>query len=93
MDSSPWLWAILITLIATPMSWVRNIANFSFTFLLGNILIAWAVIVCSYYAFATLISNADFGPNLELVNEEHYLITVGFAIYSFEGIGIVMPVM
>ena len=35
----------------------------------------------------------EFGPNLEMINEKSYLVTLGFAIYSYEGIGIVMPVM
>ena len=28
-----------------------------------------------------------------MIDENSYLITAGFAIYSFEGIGIVMPIM
>ena len=35
----------------------------------------------------------DVGPNIEAFNEKSYSVTVGFAIYSFEGIGIVMPIM
>ena len=30
---------------------------------------------------------------MEMINERTYSVALGFAIYSFEGIGIVMPVM
>ena len=50
IDSNIVIYATIVVLILTPMAWVRNIAMFSFTFLIGNLLILITVIVTSVYA-------------------------------------------
>lgn len=37
--------------------------------------------------------NDGLGPDIEAINHEKMFSTIGFAIYTFEGIGIMMPIM
>ena len=53
-DTNPIIYAAIVVIILTPMAWVRNIAKFSFTFLIGNFLILLTVSVTSIYAFSIM---------------------------------------
>ena len=53
-DSNPYYYGAIIVAIYTPISWVRNIAKFSFTFMLGNLLILLAVLFVSVYCCMVL---------------------------------------
>ena len=90
------VWAIcgIIMSILIPIAWVREISKFSFTFLLGNVLILTTVIVVSAVLTARFFSNdMEWGSNLQAVNAEEYWSFVGFSVYAYEGIGVVMPIM
>lgn len=92
-DSSIWYYATLVFLIYTPLAWVRNISKFSFTFLIGNLLIVATVLLILYFAFDLLFTQGGGGPGLVKFNETGYLTMIGFSVYTFEGIGVVMPIM
>ena len=79
----------MLTLIA----WVEDIKRFSATFLIGNILIFATVITVSVYCVFIFNEQGGPGPDLMAYNPSGFWATVGFAIYSYEGIGIVMPVL
>ena len=93
VDSSPWYYGALIVVIYTPISWVRNIAKFSFTFMLGNLLILLAILFVSVYCCMVISRQDGLAEGVKFVNENDYLSALGMSIYCFEGIGIVMPVM
>ena len=84
---------MIIICIYTPISWVRNIAKFSFTYLLGNLLILLAVLFVSIYCCMVLGRQDGIGEGIKFINESEYLNAVGMSVYCFEGIGIVMPIM
>ena len=77
----------------TLIAWVEDIKKFSATFLVGNLLIFATVITVSVYCFWLLNEQGGPGPNIIAYNPDSFWTTVGFAIYSYEGIGIVMPVL
>ena len=93
MNTSPWIYASFLICILTPLAWERNIAKFAFTFLIGCLLLLWGLLVVSFYCIGILYEKKELGPGIEPLNTTGYLTTLGMAIYSFEGIGIVMPVM
>ncbi len=76
----------------TPVAWVRNFAKFSWTFMFGNFLI---VVVVITFTILCIIQIVNFGidPTVVGINHEGLMPMLGFAIYSFEGIGVVMPIM
>jgi len=55
IDSNPAIYGCIVICIYTPMSWVRNIANFSFTFLLGNLTILLAILYVTVYCCMTMV--------------------------------------
>ena len=80
--------------ILIPIACVRNISKFSFTFLIGNTLILTTVIIVSTVLTMKFAeSGYKLGPNVEAINYDSYMIMVGFSVYAFEGIGVVMPIM
>ena len=54
LETSHWLYGGGLVVVLTPISWVRNIAKFAFTYLIGILLIFLSVIVVSGYAISTL---------------------------------------
>ena len=84
---------ILVLVVLSPVAWVNNIAKFAFTYMLGNLLILLTVVTVSVYCISKIIENNSFGPNLTSYNQDGFWIMVGFAIYAYEGIGVVMPIM
>ena len=89
-----WIWYICfcLWLILIPIAWVRNISKFSFTFLIGNLCIITTVIVVSAYLYVDFRRDG-FGPGIEPMNYKSYWSMVGFSVYTYEGIGVVMPIM
>ena len=91
-DSSIVFYAIVIVICYTLMSWVRNLAKFSFTFMIGLIMLFSCVVYVSIYAVKVLGEATEPAPGIEFISPG-YIGTLGFTIYMYEGIGIVMPIM
>ena len=93
IETNPLIYMIGIICILTPIAWVRDIAKFSFTFMIGNFMILLTVIVVSTYCFSQISEQGGLGPGIQAFDQAGYLTTVGFAIYTYEGIGVIMPIM
>jgi proton-coupled amino acid transporter len=93
MDVDIWTIAIFLLAILIPISWVRNISKFSFTFLIGNALILSTLIIVTVILSFRLYENGQFGPGIVPLNTNELWSMVGFSCYAFEGIGVVMPIM
>lgn len=74
------------------LTWVRNIAKFRFSFLFANIMLLSGVITAMIYSIIKL-SDKGMGPDIVPINYDRMFSTLGFAIYTYEGIGIIMPCM
>ena len=93
VESNVVYYVIVIVIMNTSLSWVRNLANFSFTFIFGNFLIILTIIFVTVHASKIMGEQGGKGPNIEFINTAGVMNTLGFSIYSYEGIGIVMPIM
>lgn len=87
-----WTYGFVIILILTVLAWVRNLATFRFTFIFANTLLLLSISIVIYYSAARL-SERGLGPNIKLINYNEMFTMLGFSIYTFEGIGVLMPCM
>lgn len=76
------------------MALVRDISKFSSTMLVGNLCILSTLIVVSFMMVEKLVErDYELGPDIVAFNQTEFWSMVGFACYTFEGIGVVMPIM
>lgn len=87
-----WWWAPICFAILFPMVMVRKIQTFAKFHVFGDVMIALMVIVCMSYATASVVNNGWMDKDLPFFNPELWPNSIGFAVYSFEGIGIILPI-
>ncbi|KAK7754431.1 hypothetical protein SLS62_003726, partial [Diatrype stigma] len=82
---------LLQVLALIPLSFVRNIAKLGPAALVADICILLGVGYIYYYDVAHLASDG-MHPTVVLFNPDSYTLTVGAAIFTFEGIGLILPI-
>lgn len=89
---SPWYFGILCAVIYIPLCWVRKIQFFNKFHLFADIIIVVMVTAVVVYGAIHLKKYPHPPGKFQPVNSEFFLEMVGFAVYSYEGIGVVLPV-
>lgn len=79
----------LVVLI--PLALIRNISKLGPAALLADVFILFGLIYIWYYDIATLASKG-LHPTVELFNPRDFTLTIGSAIFTFEGIGLILPI-
>ncbi|KAK4113013.1 hypothetical protein N656DRAFT_778530 [Canariomyces notabilis] len=79
----------LVVLI--PLAWIRNIARLGLVALLADACILVGVSYI-YWFTSTSLAAAGIHPTVVLFNPEKYTLTIGAAIFTFEGIGLILPI-
>ena len=79
----------LVVLI--PLALIRNISKLGPAALLADVFILFGIVYIWYYDIATLASQG-LHPTVELFNPHDFTLTVGSAIFTFEGIGLLLPI-
>lgn len=77
--------------VLVPLALIRNITKLGPAALLADIFILFGIIYIWYYDIATLASQG-LHPTIELFNPHDYTLTIGSAIFSYEGIGLLLPI-
>lgn len=79
----------LIVLI--PLSFIRNISKLGPVALLADVFILIGLTYIYYFDIATL-AKEGVSKTVQLFNPQDYTLTIGAAIFTFEGIGLILPI-
>jgi proton-coupled amino acid transporter len=80
----------LIVLI--PMSFIRNISKLGPAALLADVFILIGLTYIYWYDISLISKMGGFHPTVELFNPRDFTMTIGSAIFTFEGIGLILPI-
>jgi proton-coupled amino acid transporter len=79
----------LVVLI--PLAFIRNISKLGPAALVADVFILLGLAYIYYYDISALAAHG-IHKTVRLFNPEHYTLTVGSAIFTFEGIGLILPI-
>ncbi|KAH8887837.1 hypothetical protein GQ53DRAFT_826827 [Thozetella sp. PMI_491] len=77
--------------ILIPLSFIRNISKLGPAALLADVFILVGLAYIYWYDIGT-IADQGIHPTVVLFNPQHYTLTIGAAIFTFEGIGLILPI-
>jgi proton-coupled amino acid transporter len=84
---------IAVQLIALiPLSFIRNISKLGSAALLADVFILIGITYIYWYDVSSIIEMGGFNPTIELFNPRDFTLTIGSAIFTFEGIGLILPI-
>ena len=71
---------------------VRKIEKFAVTHIFANVMIVVTIIVVVIYGFINLHKGGSQLDTIYAVNPETWPSAIGFSVFSYEGIGTVLPI-
>ena len=74
------------------LGWVRKIEKLDFTHIIASALIVITMIVVVIYAGVDMGKDGSHFKEVYFWNPKTWFKGIGFAVYAYEGIGIIMPV-
>ncbi|CCF59776.1 hypothetical protein KAFR_0H03660 [Kazachstania africana CBS 2517] len=86
------IFIVLQALIFIPLSLTRNIAKLSVTALLADLFILLGLIYVYYYAIYYVAKNSIATATMVWFNNSDWSLFIGTAIFTFEGIGLLIPI-
>ncbi|KAI9497885.1 transmembrane amino acid transporter protein-domain-containing protein [Zychaea mexicana] len=89
-ESKYWIWIAVAFVI--PICWVRKLARLSWCAIIADVFILFGIICCLYYTGSHIQENG-VGPNIASVNQRDFGLMIGTAVFSFEGIGMVVSII
>jgi len=78
-------------LVLIPFSFIRQISKLGPAALVADVCILIGVVYIYWYDFSTLAQDG-IHPSVVLFNPKDYTLTIGAAIFTFEGIGLLLPI-
>ncbi|KAK4458558.1 transmembrane amino acid transporter protein-domain-containing protein [Cladorrhinum samala] len=78
-------------LILVPLAWIRNISKLGPAALLADACILVGVTYIYWFDFSTLARDG-IHKSVVLFNPDKYTMMIGSAIFTFEGIGLILPI-
>lgn len=80
----------LIALI--PLSFIRNMSKLGPVALLADVFILIGLVYIYSYDISHIVQMGGFHPSIKLFNPRDFTLTIGSAIFTFEGIGLILPI-
>ncbi|KAG0375139.1 neutral amino acid transporter [Mortierella sp. AD032] len=83
---------ILIPLVVLiPLVLIRRMALLSLPSMLANVFIIFGIVYLWYFSIDSLATHG-VGPEIKLFNSESFALFLGTAVFSYEGIGLIIPI-
>ncbi|KAB5578794.1 vacuolar amino acid transporter 3 [Coniochaeta sp. 2T2.1] len=77
--------------LIVPLSFIRNISKLGGAAVLADVFIVIGLVYIYQYDFTALARNG-LHESVELFNPRGYTLTLGASIFTFEGIGLILPI-
>ncbi|KAI9237072.1 MAG: transmembrane amino acid transporter protein-domain-containing protein [Podila humilis] len=82
---------VLVQLIVfIPLAMIRNIARLSFTAVVADVFICFGLAYLYYYDIFTIATSGI--ADVVLFNKKDFALFIGTAVFTFEGIGLIIPI-
>ena len=78
--------------IFTLLCWVRKIEVYAQFHAFADFIIVLTLIVIVLYATESIQANGSQLDTVSPVDSSHWYNSIGFSVYAFEGIGVILPV-
>ena len=88
-----WVFGIAIVLVYSPLAAIRRLQDIFVFFLLALVLILVALVTTSYFALDLANQEGGHGPDYSPINPQAFWTMLGFAFYTLEGIGCLLPIL
>merc|ERR1711939_708403 len=86
-------WVILMQMIIfLPLSLYRNINNIQKMALIADLFICLGLIYIYFYDVKTMVHQGGVADDIVLFNAKDWTLFIGTAIFTFEGIGLIIPI-
>ena len=91
IEINKWIWMPICMCIYVPLVMVRKIEVFAVTHAFGDAMIIITLFVLFGYAGASLANN---GPKFDRIDPigPLWADAIGFSVYTYEGIGVILPI-
>lgn len=74
-----------------PLALIRNISKLGPVALIADVFILIGLVYIWYFDIRTLVTRG-MEPSVQLFNPSAFTLTIGSAIFTFEGIGLILPI-
>ncbi|KAK5654720.1 hypothetical protein OQA88_7044 [Cercophora sp. LCS_1] len=78
-------------ILLVPLSWIRNISKLGAAAMVADACILFGVTYIYQYDFAALAAEG-LHKTVVMFNPEKYTLMIGASIFTFEGIGLILPI-
>ena len=92
MEVDPNVFAAMCFVIFTLLCYIRKIEIFAVTHLFADIMIVITILVVVVYGSYELAREGNQISTVPFINTQTYADAIGFSVYCFEGIGVILPV-
>ncbi|KAG0055787.1 neutral amino acid transporter [Gryganskiella cystojenkinii] len=86
------VWIAIFFAILVPFTLIRNISKLGVSAVIADMCIIVGLIYLYAYDIKELVINHGNNPPLQLFNKQDFGLFVGTAVFSYEGIGMVIPI-
>ncbi|KAG0353968.1 neutral amino acid transporter [Podila minutissima] len=86
------VWIAIFFVILVPFTLIRNISKFGPSALIADLCIIVGLVYIYAYDIKELIINQGSPTPLQLFNKQDFGLFIGTAVFSYEGIGMVIPI-